>query len=131
MFSNLPLLAFLLLVIILAAVYYYRFELSRRFYQRPADKQTAKTEERTSEDHECPKCGRQMQKGYLVSASGMRWRDSATFRQFEGFSDLWRDVERRSEPFPPLYPQQPFGLKAYRCRICGIVLIDENQLPFQ
>ncbi|MFH0896432.1 MAG: PF20097 family protein [Candidatus Bathyarchaeota archaeon] len=85
--------------------------------------------ENESDSFECPKCGRNMHKGYLVSSSGIRWSDRVTPRQMEGLSDLWRGLDRRTEPFPPLYPQQPFGIEAYRCRICGIVWIDENRLP--
>ena len=85
-------------------------------------KETVKS---TSKGFECPKCGRSMRKGYLVCSGRIVWSDNITLvtNPLEQFG-LGRI---RGEPFSMF--RKPFGLKAYRCRICGIVYIDEFKLP--
>lgn len=81
------------------------------------------TVEGTSKGFQCPKCGRSMLKGYLVSSGRIIWSDNITLAR--ATNPLMQfGLGRIRGGFFQMF-QQPFGLEAYRCRICGIVYIDD------
>jgi ribosomal protein S27AE len=67
---------------------------------------------------ECPKCGRSMLRGYLVSSGRIVWSDNISLVT-NPLDQFWL----RTRGVPMFH--QPFGLEAYRCRVCGIIYIDE------
>lgn len=69
---------------------------------------------------DCPKCGKQMEKGFLRSKTGMNWvSDSKTTQNpYEQFSDRL-DISKLSL----------MQLPAYQCLICHRIEINLEELP--
>ena len=90
------------------------YEKLRAMFKSTLKTTPSETGKSTGKGFACPKCGKTMQKGYLVSSGNILWSNNP-LEQF-GF----KLVEPRS-----LFYQQAFGLEAYRCRACRVVYIED------
>lgn len=117
-FLDSPLLLVIILIAILTGLYYYRHVLYgiRNFMVfKSLTKETQEKAETTRKSFECPRCGRDMQQGYLVSQRPIFWSNQALLTPFT-FSRV-----------PTFSPHLSSSLVAYRCASCGIIYVDARQ----
>ena len=131
----------ILLVVITAAVvlYYYwsRSALRQRYRPVPIAKEgsneSLRVEKSMSEESaDCPKCGRNMDAGYVLGPGGLFWSSEAPMFNVMGATRLPfgfgapLGAEPLTSPLLRGMGKLP-NLKAYRCHNCNVLQVDLTQ----
>jgi len=117
----------IILIVVLTVLYYYLPVIQRLrnlMVFKSLTKESEETIEATRKSFECPMCGRDMNRGYLVSSSPIFWSSRTSYTQFLP-RFLSRDPMTFSTRIPGLTPSS--SLEAYRCGKCGIIYVDTRQ----
>lgn len=125
----------LVIVAALIILYEYRHIFSSLNYRR-ALKSIEKNVEQPSKQimrRVCPRCGDNMEEGYLVGPNGIYWSKDVLPSMLPGSRLPFFTPVLGSEPLTfsgfPFSDRIP-SLKAYRCRKCGIIFADLRSQDF-
>ena len=125
-FLTQPPLLIILLIIVLTVIYYYRpfFSGLRNFFiYKSVLNKTETSDKQNDKKVECPKCGQNMQQGYLASSRRIFWSKS-------NINPSFLPTNTPGSVFPMRLPNMMRGshLKAYRCNSCRIIYLESNEL---
>ena len=127
----LTLIAVLLLVLILIVLYQYRHIFSFHSYRWMVKSLKKRMDEPSKPKVErvCPKCGDTMEEGCLVASEGIYWSKNPPNNSFK-MSFLGTQLLGEPLAFHLPYPIRASILRASRCRMCGITLVDMEWQDF-